>query len=175
MRFRNYCIVGLGIVDGIIDEVKRISETDPRVLPQKGVVIATFSSVMEPSELRDFFNKPNRTFFIFEVDEDISAYHIGREDIHERLFGYIEDNGEEVLNMMTEKLMGDIRSSGGTVGTSGSTRTNKSETKAEIVVSDLSEKEAEKIVNDLLDKGLENLATDEKELLNKIAEKGRKA
>lgn len=118
MRFRNYCIVALGNVDGIKDIINKMSETTPRNMQQKGVFIGTFSCTFTPVELRDIFDSNNRTFFIFEVGAESNAYKVGRDDIHEQLFGYIENGGEEVLNFMTSNLMGELE---GGMKTSGAT------------------------------------------------------
>jgi len=117
MRFKNYCIVALGKIDGIREIISKISETQPRYLEQKAVFIGTFSCVMSATELREILDRENKTFFVFEVGDESSAYKIGRDDIHEQLFGYIENGGEEVLNMMSDNLMNEIngvKMSGGT-------------------------------------------------------------
>lgn len=119
MRFRNYCIVALGVVDGIKDIVNKLTETKLKFIEQKGVFIGTFSCTFSTTELRDIFDRESRTFFIFEVGDDNSAYKIGKENLHEDLFGHIENGGEEVLNFMTDNLMngikdGSTKMSGGT-------------------------------------------------------------
>jgi hypothetical protein len=116
MEFKNYCIVALGGVDGIKEIISKISETNLRCLQQKGVFIGTFTCAMSASELKDVFDREKRTFFIFEVGDEKSAYKIGKEDIHEQLFGYLENGGEEVLNFMSDKIMDEINGK-----TSGST------------------------------------------------------
>lgn len=91
MNFNDYCIVGLGDVSGIKDLVKKISQTNPRCLEQQGVLIATFSSAFTISELKDIFEKDKRTFFVFEIGLDKSVYKIGKENIHQQLFGHLEN------------------------------------------------------------------------------------
>ena len=54
MKFRNYCVVILGDTKNVKDEIQKVSETEPNVLDAKGIVIATFSSLMEPIELNDW-------------------------------------------------------------------------------------------------------------------------
>jgi hypothetical protein len=105
MEYKNYCLVGLGTIDGMKDDIIKVSEFSPRLIEQKKVIIATFSSVMEPSELRDFFDNPERIFFIFEVNDESAAYFIGRPEIQKQLFGHIENGGEKVLDIMNQKLM----------------------------------------------------------------------
>lgn len=168
MKFRNYCIVALGDIEGIMDVISRVSETKARKLEQKGVLICTFSSVMEPNELKELIGQSKRTFFIFEVGNDSAAYQVGREDIHDQLFGYIERGGEEVINFMTDKLMNDIGETSGkmTGGTHNGTQFEEEEEDDVIDVTQLTKVQKQKEIDFLLDKGLKNLNTKEKELLD---------
>jgi len=72
---------------------------------------------MSATELRDVLDRGKKTFFVFEVGDDSNAYKIGRDEIHDKLFGHIENGGEEVLNIMSDNLMNEInglKMSGGT-------------------------------------------------------------
>ncbi len=92
MNLSNYCIIALGDVSGFKDIVRKISEISPRCLEQQGVFIGTFSSMFTIAELRDIFDGEKKTFFVFEVgNQEKSAYKIGKPDIHEQLFGYLND------------------------------------------------------------------------------------
>lgn len=167
MSYKNYCIVALGDISGIIDIIKKISESSPRKLEQRGVLICTFSSVMTTSEIKETINEPGKTFFIFEVDSKTSAYKIGRDDIHEQLFNDIEKTGKEFLNTLTNKLMSGINNDTST----GDTTTIKVNIKKnEVLVTDLSKKEIGDEIDMLLDKGLGNLNNDEKEWLKILTE-----
>ena len=163
MAFKNYCIVALGDISGIVDIIKRVSENAPRKLEQTGVLICTFSSVMTVSELKDAISTENKTFFIFEVGNDTAAYKIGRDDIHEQLFGHIEEGGDDMLNMLTSNLMHGIRESNGQM--SGNTSSVTITEEEEIDVSDLTKPQIQKEIDKLLDKGLKNLDEKEKERL----------
>jgi len=110
MKFKNYCIVALGGVDGIKDIVSKITETKLRCLQQTGVFIGTFTCTMTATELKEVFDRESRTFFIFEVGNNTSAFKMGKEDIHNQLFGFIENDNSEVLNIMSDKLMNEINS-----------------------------------------------------------------
>lgn len=114
MKFKNYCVVSIGKVDGVKDIIVKLSESTPRYLEQKGVFIGTFSCIMSAKELGDILNREQRTFFIFEVGDESNCYRIGREDIHNQLFGHIEDGGDEILNILSNNLMNDIRMTGST-------------------------------------------------------------
>lgn len=161
MKFRNYCIVALGVVTGIRDIIKEVSEVEIKFIEQTGVFISTFSSVMEPAELRELLNEDERTFFIFEVGAENSTYFVGRDDVHDKLFGHMENGGEEVLNMMTNRLMNEIHNMQRV--TSGSTDCTNEE---EMDVSNFTKVEKEEKINELLDKGVKNLTEEEKSLLD---------
>ena len=57
MKFRNYCIVVMGDTLGVQAEIQKISETTPNVLDAKGILISTFSSLVELNELKEWFQK----------------------------------------------------------------------------------------------------------------------
>lgn len=164
MKFRNYCIVALGDVDGILPLISKISETEIRKLAQTGVLICTFSSVVEAAEIKELIDGDKRTFFVFEVGADNTSYKIGREEIHNQLFSFIEEGGGELLGLMTNRLINDIKStndsqSGVTIG--------KSSIEDEIAdVSKLTKVQKQKEIDILLDKGLDNLSEKEREFLD---------
>ena len=97
MKFRNYCIVVMGSTSGVQLEITKICEGTPNILDAKGVLIATFTSFAEPSELTAWFTENNRNFLIFDLDKDNSGFNITKKEIHEGLFGFLRDMDEEVL------------------------------------------------------------------------------
>lgn len=167
MRFKNYCIVALGEINGIMNIISRVSETKVRKLEQKGVLICTFSSVLEPNELKELIGSEDKTFFIFEIGTDSTSYQIGRKDIHNQLFGYIESGGEEVIKFMTNKLISDINETIDkmTDVTNNGTQFEKEDDNI-IDVTKLTKIQKQKKIDILLDKGLNNLNTKEKKLLD---------
>ena len=93
MRFRNYCVVVMGKTDGVKLEIGKLSEGSPRFLEAKGITISTFTSIMEPLELSEYFKSLNRNFMVFDMDQSSSAYNLTNEKLHEALFGHMgEDN-----------------------------------------------------------------------------------
>lgn len=168
MIFKNYCIVALGDIDGIIDIIKRVSENQPRKLEQKGVLICTFSSVMTVSEIKETINVDGKTFFIFEVGTDTAAYKIGRDDIHDQLFKQIEDTTSVFLKTLTSNLMMSINDDN---KVSGDTRNIPITVDyGDVAISELTESEINEEIDNLLDKGLDNLTDNDKkrwELLTK--------
>jgi hypothetical protein len=164
MEFKNYCIVALGDIDGIVDIIKRVSENAPRKLEQTGVLICTFSSIMTVTEIKETINTKKRTFFIFEVGSDTAAYRVGREDIHDQLFGHIDKGGDDLLSALTSNLMHGIRESS-EHSMSGNTRSATITEDEEISVSELSKPEIQNEIDKLLDKGFKNLGEKERERL----------
>jgi hypothetical protein len=187
MKFRNYGIVVMGNMESVKDDIVKIAETSPRYIDAKGVLIATFASVMEPPELKDFFNFNGRSFFLFDLDDQNSGYHMDNEKLHNHLFGYLTNQGDQLKNM-SDRLMTDISAT--TKENKGVTSNNipkdviesmrrhqaKGRTKTKkkqpikVHISDMTKKEREKIVNRILDKGFSKLTNSDKNILKKISE-----
>lgn len=105
MKFRNYCIVVMGDTLGVQAEIQKISETTPNILDAKGILIATFSSLAEPSELTEWFIENKRSFLVFDLDKESSGYHIVKKTIHEGLFGFLNNvNPEELTKEFEEAI-----------------------------------------------------------------------
>lgn len=122
MKFRNYCIIVLGGgAEQVKDIIKNLSDTPPRFLSQNGLLVSTFTSAFTPAELREIIDEDRRTFFIFEISNDVSSSKIGREDIDNQLFGHINDDNENLLRIMTNTLIDDVNSN---VKISGNTQSD---------------------------------------------------
>ena len=106
----------MGDKDTVKDDILKVAESQPRYMDAKGILIATFASVATPAELQDFFTFEGRSFFLFDLDKDMSGYNMHNEDYHHHLFGYLV-NQESELKEMSERLMDDI---------SATTKNNKS-------------------------------------------------
>ena len=91
MKFRNYCVVIMGNTKDVIIEIEKVSEGKVNVLDAKGVLIATFSSNIEPKEMTDWFRLNKRSFLVFDLDPENSGFAIAKKEIHEGLFGFIDD------------------------------------------------------------------------------------
>ena len=105
MKFRNYCIVVMGDTLGVQAEIQKISETTPNILDAKGILIATFSSLAEPSELTEWFIENKRSFLVFDLDKESSGYHIVKRAIHEGLFGFLKNvNPDELTKDFEEAI-----------------------------------------------------------------------
>ena len=70
MKFRNYCVVVMGDTLGVVQEIEKISDSKPNILDAKGIIIATFTSFVEPSEISEWFTVNNRSFLVFDLNEN---------------------------------------------------------------------------------------------------------
>jgi len=164
----------MGNMEGVKDDILNISETKAKYFDAKGILVATFTSVAEPAELKDFFNSNGRSFFLFDLGTDVSSYHLDNEILNIHLFGYLTDQGDK-LKAMSEKLMDDL---------SASTKDKKiikqqkplSKVKSipKIHYSEMSKNERDNLVNTIIDKytevGIEKISSSDKNILNKISE-----
>jgi hypothetical protein len=174
MEFKNYCLVVLGRVEGVKDEIGKISETAVRYVDAKGIVIATFSTIATTLELKEFFTLNNRSFILFEMGQDNYGVNLTNKAIHEHLFGDI--SGFQSLNTLTGKLLSDINGSISRIPEpviSGSTQTkiikNKKSDLNSINLDNLSIDQRNKIVDEIIDKGIENLTDYDRKLLKKVS------
>ena len=162
MKFRNYCVVIMGNTIGATLEVEKISEGKINVFNPNGILIATFSSVMEPKELNDWFKLNKRTFFIFDLNPEHSGFNIQKEEIHNGLFGFLENidvdkKTLELLNVVKEAK-----------NVKKPIKSNKQEITEE-TISKMTSKEKEILFNKLLDNGTENLTDNDKKILPLLA------
>jgi hypothetical protein len=172
MRFRAYCIIVIGDTIGVIDEIMKITETQPSVVDGKGLYIATFISASSPSELTEFFKLDNRNFLLFELNEETSGFHITKEETHQGLFGFLNTLKQENIDEMTNKLMKEIRLTSDTRDFKGFIKRKKNKAVSvsklkltEHDISNMSKTQKEKLLNELIDSGLKNLTDSDKKIL----------
>ena len=108
MLFRNYCIVVMGNTVGVVKEIHKVSEIEPNVLDAKGLLIATFSSVVEPKELTAFFTLNKRNFLLFDLNPNNSGFNIQKKEISNGLFSFLTEMNAETLVNKTNDLMYEI-------------------------------------------------------------------
>lgn len=169
MRFRNYCIVVMGDTKGVLNEITKISETKPNVLDAKGVLIATFSSIAEPNELTEWFTENNRNFLIFDLNKKSSGFNITKKEIHEGLFGFLNEIN---VDEMGEKFIQSIDLKHDSVYVEPQSKPLRPSLMFnldpdEIQKMGLSEKE--ELLNKLIDFGLEKLSEEDKKILPLLA------
>lgn len=99
MKFRNYCLVIMGNTKDVLIEIEKISENKPNILDATGILIATFVSSVSPKELDDWFKLNQRSFLLFDLNVDTSAFNILKTDIQEGLFGFLRESTIETLDI----------------------------------------------------------------------------
>lgn len=171
MKFRNYCVVIMGDTNGVSVEIEKVSETKPNILDARGIIIATFSSAVEPKELSDWFKLNKRSFFVFDLDQKSSGYHITKKEIHEGLFGFLNEFNEDVLKQRTNDLMDAIQDA---EIIQENSRKNKGVNVKTVVkpkrlteseIENMTLKEKEEIMNKIIDNGVENMTEYDKKIL----------
>lgn len=162
MKFRNYCVVIMGNTIGATLEVEKISEGKINVFNPNGILIATFSSVMEPKELNDWFKLNKRTFFIFDLNPECSGFNIQKEEIHNGLFGFLENIDVDKKTLELLNVVKDVKNVKKPI------KSNKQEITEE-TISKMTSKEKEILFNKLLDNGTENLTDNDKKILPLLA------
>jgi len=172
MDLKNFCIIVLGKVMGVKDEIRAISELDVNFVEHKNIVIATFSTVATVGELKEFFTSNKRGFFLFELGKNNYAVDVGSVSVYNTLFGKFEETDKNNLNseMTTRDFLMRIHSeilntnyekfkiSGGT----------DIEDAKIIDVSSMTNEEKQRLINEIIDKGYQNFTTRDKELLSKL-------
>ena len=161
----------MGNMANVKDEILKIAEDQPHYIDAKGILLATFASVAEPSELEDYFISNGRSFFIFDLDKNSSGVNIDNKNLHNHLFGHVY-NDVINLNDMSNRLINDIEESKNVTGATKTNRTHeKDKIKHKINSDKMTQSEKESLINKILDKGYSNLSEDDINMLNKITEK----
>ena len=170
MKFRNYCVVIMGDTIGVVPEIDKVSESKPNVLDAKGIVIATFTSFMEPKELSEWFKSNNRSFLVFDLDQENSGFFISKKDIHEGLFGFLKEYNDKTLGENTVDFLNTIK-----IINNGERNTNKisayTETTAVTVeltqedINNMCKTEKKELYDNIIDKGVQNLTDYDKKIL----------
>jgi hypothetical protein len=163
MKFRNYCMVVIGNTKAVYPEIDKVSEGKPNFLDGKGMIIATFTSFMDPTELTDYFMSNDRNFLLFDLNTENSGYFITKSDIHEGLFGFLKEMDEEELKNKSEEFLTILKSE--TITSSAETVTTKClVTEKEIL--QMSKTEKHDLFNKIIDSGIENLTDYDKKILD---------
>jgi len=163
MKFRNYCIVVIGNTKAVYPEISKVSEGKPSFLDGKGMIIATFTSFMDPTELTDYFTSNDRNFLLFDLNTENSGYFITKPEIHESLFGFLREMGEEELKNKSQEFLSVLKN------TSSTAYTETVATKCLVTEKDIqsmTKVEKQDLFNQIIDSGVENLTEYYKKILD---------
>lgn len=165
MKFRNYCMVVVGDTKAVYPEIDKISEGKPNFLDGKGMIIATFTSFMDPTELTDYFTFNNRSFLLFDLNKENSGFFITKPQIHDALFGFLKEMDEDVLKNKSIDFLNVLKDE---------TQTTTAQTETVVTKCVITEKEIESMTktqkqdlfNKIIDSGIENLTEHDKKILD---------
>lgn len=163
MKFRNYCVVIMGDTKNYAFDIKKISETEPNVLDAVGIVIATFTSSLEPQEVTDWFILRNLSFLVFDLDEKNSGFNITKEIVHNKLFGFL--NKPNNLDEESRKFLRAVQMTSDTKNNKIVIKEDKRKKLSKEDIKKMSQVEKEKLQDQIIDKGVENISEDDKLIL----------
>jgi cellobiose-specific phosphotransferase system component IIA len=107
---KNYCIVGLGKVEDVKEDLTAISETSINFVSGDGLIIATFTSAFHIGEIEEMLKTNGRSYILFEMTPGYFSANIENKEFQTALFGSIINNGnphskmEEALNKIREGI-----------------------------------------------------------------------
>ena len=153
---RPYCLIGMGDIKGIKEDLQFISETESNFVCGDSLIIATFMSTLRIIEIEEFFNMNDRAYILFELTPGFFAANLQNPKFQRALFGDVthvntllngemEDTLKEFINNIEEDL-GELNKA------VGSTSIIKDPT-------------LDEILDKISELGIENLTIKEKEIL----------
>lgn len=172
MKFRNYCIVVMGTMDGsdVKLEIEKIAESKINVLDARGLLIATFTSGVSPKELTDWFKLNKRNFLLFDLNEENSGFNVTKKDIHEGLFGFLKEMSNKDLEDKTVEFLKDIEMTSDTKNFTSFVKQNRKKEKVKKItkedVKKMTIKEKQELQDSIIDNGVENMTEYDKEILS---------
>jgi len=107
---KNYCIIGLGKVDDVKEDLTEISETSINFVSGDGLIIATFTTAFHLAEIEELLKMNERSYILFEMTPGFFSANIENKEFQEALFGSIFNDGnsfgkmEEALKKIRENL-----------------------------------------------------------------------
>jgi hypothetical protein len=152
----------MGDTLGVVAEIQKISETTPNILDAKGILIATFSSIIDVREMTEWFKQNNRSFMVFVLDENTSGFNITKATIHEGLFGFIKNIDTD---LMSNDFMKNLDSSLDVQTLVKPLRESLTNKLSESSIAKMGKDERDEKLNELIEFGLDKLSENDKKLL----------
>ena len=155
IMMRPYCLIGMGDIKGIKEDLQFISETESNFVCGDSLIIATFMSTLRIIEMEEFFNMNDRAYILFELTPGFFASNLQNPKYQQALFGHITHTNTLLTGEMENTLKEFISN-------------------IEEDLDELNKIVRPKLINnptvdEILDKisevGIENLTTKEKEIL----------
>lgn len=117
---RNYCLIGLSDYSNEIEELKEdltiISETDINFVSGEFLIIATFSSAFNVTEINELLSMSEKSFIVFEMTPGFFTANLKNKEYQNTLFGGNIDttknpfiNLEETLSKFKDQIKDEIK------------------------------------------------------------------
>lgn len=175
LNLRAYCLVGLGNVKNLTGILEELATSEVSFVSGTGLIIATFMSELNVSDIEKRLNKNEKSYIVFEMTPGFFSANIRDDKFQDTLFGGKIDNTEFYQNIQDSldifkqmDLFKDIEDM------------HEGEEDDYMTIIDFMKKshkkeEVEPDLDDILDKiskvGFENLSDKEKVLLEKYSKK----
>jgi len=175
LNLRAYCLVGLGNVKNLTGILEELATSEVSFVSGTGLIIATFMSELNVSDIEKRLNKDEKSYIVFEMTPGFFSANIRDDKFQDTLFGGKIDNTEFYQNIQDSldifkqmDLFKDIEDM------------QEGEEDDYMTIIDFMKKshkkeEVEPDLDDILDKiskvGFENLSDKEKVLLEKYSKK----
>ena len=167
MKFTDYCLVLMGEIDmSNLPNIFKMAESKPNTLDSKGVIISTFTSVMEISEITEYLKSINVNFMVFKLNNENTGVHFLKKEVNEGLFGFLDGNREQYLQEKSNNFMYELT---GRTADNSVIHKDKEDTLQLDEIETLTKEEKNDWFNSIIDKGVDNLSEYDKELLSKLA------
>ena len=175
LNLRAYCLVGLGNVKNLTGILEELATSEVSFVSGTGLIIATFMSELNVSDIEKRLNKDEKSYIVFEMTPGFFSANIRDDKFQDTLFGGKIDNTEFYQNIQDSldifkqmDLFKDIEDM--TEGVEDDYMTiidfmKKSHKKEEV------EPDLDEILDKISKVGFENLSDEEKVLLEKYSKK----
>ena len=87
LNVRAYCLVGLGNIKDLTKLLTEISECEVSFVSGTGLVIATFMSSWNISEIEKYLNENEKSYIVFEMTPGFFSANIRDDKFQQTLFG----------------------------------------------------------------------------------------
>ena len=87
LNVRAYCLVGLGNIKDLTKLLTEISESEVSFVSGTGLVIATFMSSWNISEIEKYLNENEKSYIVFEMTPGFFSANIRDDKFQQTLFG----------------------------------------------------------------------------------------
>lgn len=99
LNLRAYCLVGLGNVKNLTGILEELATSEVSFVSGTGLIIATFMSELNVSNIEKRLNKDEKSYIVFEMTPGFFSANIRDDKFQDTLFGGKIDNTEFYQNI----------------------------------------------------------------------------